>query len=312
MTMPEELTALALQAEAMQREVAAIIPAYRCAQYLGAAVDSLLDTSIEEILIAVDGGDRESLRVAEDYRERAPGRIRVIAQRERFGAAGNVNRAVRQTDRPFFLKLDGDDILLPDFVTAALPKICNTPELALVSGYGLRFTNLPSMTVRFLPDYTDEITVLQGTDAYRFIIEWSPNPSSSGTIYRRDAFLEVGGYDEQLVWGEDWEIWLRLAKRWSVAYVPVPASLYRIHGESTTATVTSQNRLSDGYDAVFRQALRLSPRREMRLLLRRKFIKVARAHLGAARRSALKSGSRSESVRHIGRALKAGWTVVAL
>jgi len=299
-------------AEAIAAEVAGVIPAYRCAPYLAEAVESLLATPIAEIVIAVDGGDRETLRVAEALAEREGGRLRVLARRERLGAAANVNRAVEQIDKPYFLKLDGDDILLPEFMAAAFPKIVGTSSLALVSGYGLQFAGEPVWPARFLPDYTDAIVPLSGAAAYRFIIEWNPNPSSSGTIYRREAFLAVGGYDEKLVWGEDWEIWLRLAAQWSVAYAPVASALYRIHPESSTAAVANQERISDGYDAVYRQALRFCPSRELRPLLRRKFLKVVRAHLGAARRCAVKRRAPIEALRHAGRALSASRTLLAL
>jgi glycosyltransferase involved in cell wall biosynthesis len=293
-------------------QLTGVIPAYRCAPYLPSAVESLSATRIGRIVIAVDGGDSETLQVAEECQDRDPGRITVLPSNERLGAAGNVNRAVRLIDTPFFLKLDGDDILLPEFVAAAFPKITATADMALISGFGLRFTDVPAVPVHFLPDYTDAIPTLRGTEAYRFIVEWNPNPSSSGSIYRREAFLSVGGFDEQLVWGEDWEIWLRLAVKWAVAYAPVPSALYRIHAQSTTALVTHEDRLSDGYDAVYRQALRLCRSRELRPLLRRKFLKLVRAHLGATQRGLARGRAAAELARHIGQAFQAACTAATL
>ena len=79
------------------------------------------------------------------------------------------------------------------------------------------------------------LRVMDGAEAYRFILQWNPNPCSSGAIYRTEAFREVGGYDQQIAWGEDWEIWLRFAKEWEVGYTSTASALYRIHQQSVTA-----------------------------------------------------------------------------
>jgi hypothetical protein len=43
---------------------------------------------------------------------------------------------------------------------------------------------------------------------------------------------------------EDWEIWLRLAQHWAVAYTNTASALYRIHQQSVTASGATNNRLA--------------------------------------------------------------------
>jgi len=122
---------------------------------------------------------------------------------------------------------------------------------------------------------------MAGGEAYRFIVRWNPNPTSSGAIYRTDAFREVGGFDPKLHWGEDWEIWLRFARSWQVGYTDTPSALYRIHRESTTAATVRQNRICFGYDAVYRRAADLCQYPEIYPLIRRKLLYASKLFLAA-------------------------------
>src|SRR5262249_3192376 len=123
---------------------------------------------------------------------------------------------------PFFAKLDGDDVLIPGYLEAVFPIIATRPDLAILSGHELRIAD--NEVLEFKPELLPfartaaEPKIMAGPEAYRFILNWNPNPCSCGTIYRTEAFRQIGGYDHEMKWGEDWEIWLRFARDWQVGY----------------------------------------------------------------------------------------------
>jgi len=272
----------------MRRELTMIIPAYRCGRYLRAAVDSVLYTPVGNILIAEDGSGDDTLAAAYDCEKRHPGRIRVLAGKSTRGPGSNVNRAVQAVETAYFAKLDGDDVLIPGFLEAAFRLIAGNPEIAVISGRDLRIE--ADEVLDFIPERLPKAPgdrparVMSGTDAYRFIVHWDPNPCSSGAAYRTEAFRAVGGFDEEIIWGEDWEIWLRFAQSWAVAYCDELSALYRQHPGSVTATETRRNRICYGYDAVFRRAAKLCPDPELKPLLRICFLRLAKSYCGAALR----------------------------
>jgi len=51
---------------------------------------------------------------------------------------------------------------------------------------------------------------------------------TTGMVHR-EAFEAVGGMDDSLRTGEDYDLWLRLAERFQAAYVPRPLCHYRMH-----------------------------------------------------------------------------------
>jgi hypothetical protein len=60
----------------------------------------------------------------------------------------------------------------------------------------------------------------------------------SSVMIRRSTFEELGGFRQDFVPGEDWELWLRIAAHHDVAYAHRPIALRRIHDESLTAGFT--------------------------------------------------------------------------
>jgi glycosyltransferase involved in cell wall biosynthesis len=267
-------------------ELTILIPAFRCSLYLPAAVESALHSSARRILIADDGSGPEGLAVAEALAAAHPDRVRLLTSPVNRGTAANLNRAVGFIETPYFAKLDGDDVLLPGHLERAFPLIAARPRLAVLAGHELRIS--ANEAIEFCPERLPRarsdspFRVLARAAAYQFIVRWSPNPTSSGVIYRTEAFREVGGFDEQMRWGEDWEIWLRFARNWEVGYLDAPSALYRIHPESSTATTTRQNRLCYAYDAVFRRAAQLCDDPAVQPLIRRRMFGVAKLYAAAA------------------------------
>jgi hypothetical protein len=210
--------------------------------------------------------------------------------------------------------LDGDDVLIPGYLEAVFPIIASRPRLGLISGHELRIEANEVMEFRpeLLPSVRGvvEPRIMTSTEAYRFILSWNPNPCSCGTIYRTDAFRQIGGYDSHIKWGEDWEIWLRFAREWEVGYVNMNSALYRIHQDSATAAGVRMNRLCYGYDAVFRRAAEICKDPEVVPLIRRALFGVAKGYVGAAGREARRS--RKDSLTCCRQALRALSAAVAL
>jgi cellulose synthase/poly-beta-1,6-N-acetylglucosamine synthase-like glycosyltransferase len=265
------------------------------------------------VIIAHDGG-RETLERALQLADAHRGRVSVIPSVSTGGAARNLNHAAAQVATPYFAKLDGDDVLLPGFIESAFPVIASRPDLAVVAGHEQRME--ADEVLEFQPELLPrarpitQLRAMAGAEAYRFILQWNPNPCSSGAIYRTEAFRAVGGFDEQISWGEDWEIWLRFAREWAVAYTNTAAALYRIHAQSQTAASAANNRLCYGYDAVYRRAAEICDDPEVVPLIRRAFFGVAKQYVGAASREARRS--RKESLTRCRLAWRAISTAMAL
>jgi hypothetical protein len=294
------------------RELTIVILADRGGAYLPVTVASALHSPAVRVLIAHDGSNLTTLEAALRIESAHPERVRVASSALRQGRAGSVNEAAAKVETPYFIKLDGADVLLPGFIESAFPVIASRPRLAVVAGHELRVD--ADEALEFRPDLLPRarrithLRAMAGAAAYRFILQWNPNPCPSGAIYRTEAFREVGGYDQQIPWGEDWEIWLRFAKAWEVAYTGTASALHRV--QQSTIASTGNNQSCHGYDAVYSRAAEVCHDPEVVPLIRRAFFGVAKHYVGAASREA--RSSRKASLAHCRLAFRALSRAMAL
>lgn len=272
--------------ERAAREVTIVIPAFRNLPFLPAAIESALDAPAASVLIADDASGPEEQRVFARFQEKHGARLRVGRSDTQRGIQTNLNEAIRRVRTPFFVRLDCDDVLYPGHLENAFRLMAERPSLALVAGREHRISAEDCLDFkRFgIPEYRPDPNprILFGQEAFRFAIAWNPNPCSSGTMYRKAAFDDAGGFNPNVVWGEDWEIWFRFAQRWDMAHVDAPAALYRIHDGATTSLYVREERICYGYDWMYRRAVKLCSYPELRPQLRRALLRTARLYGGAA------------------------------
>ena len=58
-------------------------------------------------------------------------------------------------------------------------------------------------------------------------------------VVRRETYRRVGGFEPSLRYVIDWEMWVRIAARCDVAYLPEPLAVYRIHASAETGKIKS-------------------------------------------------------------------------
>ena len=54
-------------------------------------------------------------------------------------------------------------------------------------------------------------------------------------VVRRAVYEELGGFRPELIHSADWEMWRRIAARYSLWYEPRPLACYRVHRGSDTS-----------------------------------------------------------------------------
>ena len=92
--------------------VSVIMPAYRCAATVGAAIDSVLCQDVDLELLVIDDCSPESLEEALAPYSANP-RVRLLKNEQNMGAAQTRNRGVSLAKGEYVAFLDSDDIWLP-------------------------------------------------------------------------------------------------------------------------------------------------------------------------------------------------------
>ena len=225
-----------------QALVSVIMPAYNASPYIGEAIRSVIDQDYPNIeLIVVDDGSVDgSAEVAESFGSR----VKVIRQAN-AGVAAARNRGLAAARGELIAFLDADDLWLPGKLSAQVAYLSQHPETAVVYGVFTRWHAKPDGSFDPPP-----VPVVQ-------------NPQSpivadhSGWIYtelllgsivhvitamiRRDVADRLGGFDESLPTGEDYDFWLRMSRQFRAVKLNRVLAYYRIHSTSITKVPRAEN-----------------------------------------------------------------------
>ncbi|MCM2268903.1 MAG: glycosyltransferase [Thermoanaerobaculia bacterium] len=148
--------------------------------------------------IVVDDGSLDERAVAV-LREAAGLDARIaIHRQENLGPAAARNAGVERSRGRYLCWLDSDDLIEPTFLEKCVWFLEAEPEFAFVNSWTVNFGS-------------QELAWPYGFERGAGMLDANTAPAIA--IVRRQAFLEVGGFDAAILDGhEDWEFWLRLAQ----------------------------------------------------------------------------------------------------
>lgn len=209
--------------------VSVIMPAYRCAAYIGAALDSVFAQTFTdyEVIVVNDGSpDTPELeRVLAPYRERI-----VYLQQENRGVSAARNAAIRVARAPLVAMLDPDDLWEPDYLAVQVEAMRRDPTLELLYPNALLFGDGPLAGKIYM-----EVNPSDGEVTFERLLKQECTIVNY-VIARRDTIMRVGGFDESLRRSEDFDLWLRILKGGGrIAYHRRVLARYRRHAGSLSS-----------------------------------------------------------------------------
>lgn len=199
-------------------KISVVMPAYNAERYIRTAIESCLNQTFapHEIIVIDDVSSDRTAAVAESF----PPPVRVVRLTENMGPAAARNRGIQVSTGDWLAFLDADDWFLPEKLE--LQRRCALENEHAVLIYTAFFSSLDGVEspARFVPP-SKLWPMLRYKCAFHVCT----------VALRRDAFDEVGGFNPSARGTEDWDLWLRLAARYSVrrfAAVTEPSAVYRM------------------------------------------------------------------------------------
>jgi hypothetical protein len=231
--------------------VSVIIPLYNQGEYVRGAVDSVRANGYPNVeIVVVDDGSTDPTTISAF--DALSGVVKVRQRNAGLPAARNAAIAVGRGR--YIVPLDADDELPPGFLRHGVNALNRHPELAYVEGY-LHNTGLLDH-VQVPLGFAGDVSLIVNTHG-----------RATG-VYRRDALLTVGGYDESLPGYEDWDLHIRLHTAGLPGDVaPIAGQVYRRHHDSMTLSHTNDLRIELLQLLLRRHADALPPERSLPLLL---------------------------------------------
>jgi glycosyltransferase involved in cell wall biosynthesis len=204
----------------------AIIPTFNQAAFVARAIRSALEQDLPddgevEVIVVDDESTDATPEIAAEFGSQ----IRYLRQaNRREGAARNLGAA--HASGTYFAFLDSDDYWLSGKLAADQARFEQTDRPALVYSPGRNV------------DPSDQLIGERRLAHPQGDVFWSLAREAfipmSTVAVRADAFRECGGFveDRDLSGTADWELWMRLAARWPVGFVPRTATCIRVHARN--------------------------------------------------------------------------------
>lgn len=216
--------------------VSIVIPAYNQAEYLDAAIESVLtqDYPRLECIVIDDGSTDDSLAVARRCEQRHPGRLTVLTQAN-AGQSATLNRGWALARGDVIGYLSSDDLLCPGAIAEIVAALERSPEASTAyCDYWLIDAQGKRLRVHQSAEFSPAIM--------RIELVQPPGP---GALFRRTVFERAGGWNTRLRQVPDFEYWLRAIDHGPFVRVPKILAEFRIHEGSGSFRVMSPERADE-------------------------------------------------------------------
>lgn len=215
--------------------VTVVIPTYNGADYLDAAIRSVLDQTYKriELIVLDDGSTDHTSSVLKRYEG-----MFTCERHDNMGQANTLNKGWAMSKGELLSYLSADDVLLPHAVEEAVRCLNRHPSIVLAyCDYNLideRSRHIRKVNTPEFSYYDMAVKLL-----------CQPGP---GVFFRREAFERCEGWSGRYRQMPDFEFWLRMGLLGDFLRIPVVCSLYRIHDRSQTFANLDEVRANEPVD----------------------------------------------------------------
>lgn len=210
--------------EGVPGRVSVVIPVYNGRPYLRQSIESALQqTHRAREIIAVDDGSTDG---SDEVLASFGSDIRVIRQ-PNAGVSAARNQGIRASTGEYLCLLDQDDWWKPNKLEAQVTVLKQDPTVGLVHTSVATFDEVAGALVSRINSSRSEWLI--GNCFDRLVL--GNGICNSSVMLRRSLLASVGLFDLGISKNtvQDYDMWLRCARRSRFAYIADPLTVYRLH-----------------------------------------------------------------------------------
>ena len=209
------------------KQLTLLTTSFGAAQYLDAycaGVAALVNLDEIEVRLVMNDPDEAERRIVADYCLSYPG-VFCVKEVPRESIGASINRGLLEARTPYVAFLDVDDVRVPDSLARQMAVLDSSPEVDYTYG--------DVMVVPAQGITEGRRVVAPEFDRYEFTRSCVTSPSQ---LFRRSLLNRVGGFDEQLRSGGDFDFQIRAALSSRFVRTPGVMVYYTKYPESESAS----------------------------------------------------------------------------
>jgi len=203
----------------MNAEISVVIPVFNGQAHIARAIDSVMEQTLApaEIIVVNDGSTDDTL----DVLQRFGSRLTIVTTPNR-GVSRARNAGIKKAKHGLIAFLDADDEWHADKLQKQVDFLADWPQAGFCCcDYTYQDRGMPETTY-----FTFLARIKAGSPA-----AWTSNPllglvginfvgTTSTVLAKRDLLNTLGGFDPRYRQAEDYDLWIRCARRAQVAVMP--------------------------------------------------------------------------------------------
>lgn len=195
-------------AEQVAPLITVVTPSYNQGRFIRATIESVLSQNYPNLeYIVMDGGSTdETASVVSEYASR----LKWVSEKDN-GQSHAINKGFRMAKGELVSWLNSDDIIYPGALKAAADAFRKNPGFGAVYGEGHQIDVEGKSRQRF--PCTEPFNLWKLAHLSDYILQQT-------SYFRKKVLDEVGYLDEDLHYALDWDLFIRIGKRYEIGYIP--------------------------------------------------------------------------------------------
>lgn len=222
--------------------VSVILPTYNRATLLPRAIKSVLNQTYKnfELIIVDDDSTDNTKKIVNDFKDK---RIKYILHKENKGGAASRNMGIKQAKGEYIAFQDSDDEWLPKKIEKHIETF-------------------KSLSIKYGVVYAD-CWVIEGSKKYLISSKFDQksglikkdilrgNFVTIQTVVRKSCFSTMSLFDEKLPRFQDWELWIRISKKYLFKYINEPLAI--VYHQSEGSISNDMDALIKSYEMILKK-----------------------------------------------------------
>jgi len=202
--------------------ISVIIHTYNNEKLIAETIESVLRQTYKdyEIIVVDDGSTDNTRTVLQPYMDRMR-----YHYKENGGIPSAKNAGIRLSEAGFIAFLDHDDLWVPDKLKIQIDYFNKNPQVGLVYSKYITFSNGKELRTNPKKGYSG--WVFSKLISRSFI-------QTSTVMVKRECLDAVGPFDESFTLSDEYDLFLRIAKRYQCGFVDKELTRYRIHDRNAS------------------------------------------------------------------------------
>lgn len=203
-------------------KVSVIMSVYNGKSYLPEAIESILHQTFDDFeFIIVDDGSTDGSSGIPDSYSKKDSRIKIIRNNRNIGLTRSLNNALRTASGEYIARMDADDISSRDRLEKQVAFLDGNPEFVIVGSNAKVIDDRENV----IKEVVIPKDLAQRIRKRNYLLHGS-------LMFRNKTLKELGSYDEEMCYAQDYELLLRISNSHRIGSVDEFLYTCRQHGDA--------------------------------------------------------------------------------